>query len=383
VNITANTPPQAATPPTNGGQYRKRLLLMLSSFAFFFILLELGYRRVDPYPYFAPGEINRNEFGNLTEYDDHLGWRGTPNAERVFVTQNARVTTRHNAGGHRDVEEAKRSKNLPAIVFLGDSFTWGYDVEYDDMFVNQVRAAYPENEIYNFGHRGYGTDQALMIFERNTPQRPLQHVFLTFYENDLADNTQTIRYKKNKPRFLIQNDALTLTNAPVPPNRQAWDTATATVAKPKPTLKSRARQLLFHSHLLHALHHRFTQPDITQDLSTLTPDDLPKDAWEVTRRLILRISAHAEQRGGKLCVLRIPSKSEMLTPDMYAQFNAELGAITQAAGIDYIDLRPHLEATPLRTYYRDGIHWTPRGHKIVAKVIQAYLAIETATKPLP
>jgi phospholipase/lecithinase/hemolysin len=73
----------------------------------------------------------------------------------------------------------------------------------------------------------------------------------------------------------------------------------------------------------------------------------------------------------------------MLTPDMYAQFNAELGAITQAAGIDYIDLRPHLEATPLRTYYRDGIHWTPRGHKIVAKVIQAYLAIETATKPLP
>ncbi|MFT5473085.1 MAG: lysophospholipase L1-like esterase [Candidatus Promineifilaceae bacterium] len=356
---------------------------MLSSFAFFFMLLELGYRRVDPYPYFAPWEINRNEFGNLTEYDDHLGWRGTPNAERVFVTQNARVTLRHNAGGHRDVEQAKRSKDLPAIVFLGDSFTWGYDVEYDDMFVNHVRAANPENEIYNFGHRGYGTDQALMIFERNTPQRPLQHVFLMFYENDLADNTQTIRYKKNKPRFLIQNDTLTLTNAPVPHNRQAWKTASATVAKPTPTLKSQARQLLFHSHLLHALHHRFTQSDATQDLSALTPADLPENAWEVTRRLILRIDARAKQLGGKLCVLRIPSKSETLTPDMYAQFHAELSAITQAAGIDYIDLRPPLEATPLRTYYRDGIHWTPRGHQIVAKVIQEYLATETVSKPSP
>jgi lysophospholipase L1-like esterase len=383
VNITSNSQPQGTNPQTNGGPYRKRLLLMLSSFAFFFMLLELGYRRVDPYPYFAPWEINRNEFGNLTEYDEHLGWRGTPNAERAFVTQNARVTLRHNAGGHRDVEEAKRSKDLPAIVFLGDSFTWGYDVEYDDMFVNHVRAANPENETYNFGHRGYGTDQALMIFERNTPQRPLQHVFLMFYENDLADNTQTIRYKKNKPRFLIQNDTLTLTNAPVPHNRQAWKTASATVAKPTPTLKNQARQLLFHSHLLHALHHRFTHPDLTQDLSTLTPADLPEDAWEVTRRLILRIGARAEQLGGKLCVLRIPSKSETLTPDMYAQFHAELSAITQAAGIDYIDLRPALEATPFRTYYRDGIHWTPRGHQIVAKVIQEYLATETVFKPSP
>ncbi|MDA1044497.1 MAG: hypothetical protein O3C57_04660 [Verrucomicrobia bacterium] len=102
-------------------------------------------------------------------------------------------------------------------------------------------------------------------------------------------------------------------------------------------------------------------------------DDLPADAWNVTARLIERINGLTQERGGRLCLVRIPSKGETLWPDAYAQFGQNLRAIAQTSHIDYIELLPYLQATPLRTYYRDGIHWTPHGHDIVARVLGDYL----------
>ncbi len=352
----------------------KRLTLMLTSFAFFFLLLELGYRRIDPYPYFSPWEMNRNEHGNLTEYDARLGWKGSANAETVFVTQNARVTIAHNATGHRDIREDERSPDTPAIVFLGDSFTWGYDVEFKEAFANRVRKHRGDFEIYNYGHRGYGTDQSLLAFESWPGLRPLGLVFLMFYENDVADNSHDVRSLKPKPRFRVENDELVLTHVPVPHNKHIWEKGERTHSSARPSRMEHMRNVLFKSHLMHALHRRFNHKEGERDYDTVGPDALPPDAWDVTSRLIKRINDLTHQYGGQLCLVRIPSKGETLRPEAYTAYDTHLRAISKACAIDYIDLRPHLQASPLRTYYRDGIHWTPRGHEIVAQVLLDYLA---------
>ncbi|MDA1044496.1 MAG: SGNH/GDSL hydrolase family protein, partial [Verrucomicrobia bacterium] len=211
----------------------------------------------DPYPYFSPWKMNHNEHGNLTEYDAKLGWKGTANAKTVFVSQNARVSIVHNEDGRRDIRENERSAGTPAAVFLGDSFTWGYDVDFAQIFVHRVAEAHPDLEVYNFGHRGYGTDQSLLAFEGWTPPRPLALVFLMFYENDLADNSHDIRYRKNKPRFQLNDGKLVLTNVPVPPNKVVWKKAAQTQPLERPSPRARLRVFLFKSHLVHALHRRF------------------------------------------------------------------------------------------------------------------------------
>jgi len=110
---------------------------------------EAGYRVIDPFPYFPESEINRTEHGNLTEYHPLLGWRGVPGGRARFTTKNASVWLEHNAEGFRDVEPEERSPDKPAIVFLGDSFTWGYEVEFDELFVSLLRERREDFELFN------------------------------------------------------------------------------------------------------------------------------------------------------------------------------------------------------------------------------------------
>ncbi len=56
--------------------HSKKIALTLGSLILCFLLIESYYRIFDPYPYFSYAEINRTEHGNLSEYDQTLGWKG-------------------------------------------------------------------------------------------------------------------------------------------------------------------------------------------------------------------------------------------------------------------------------------------------------------------
>jgi len=185
------------------------------------LALEVLYRVLDPFPYFTEEKINSTEYGNLTTFDETLGWKGVANGMGEFVTQNNRVRLTHNRQGNRDVEHEDVSTKKPAIVFLGDSFTWGHEVEFDEMFVNRLRDRLPAYEIFNLAQRGYGTDQELISFRNWADSRQLRLVALVFCENDIEDNNSEFRYDKPKPRYRLKNDALVLTGVPLP-RVEAW-----------------------------------------------------------------------------------------------------------------------------------------------------------------
>src|SRR5262249_54310760 len=67
-----------------------------------------------------------DERGAIYQYDAELGWLGDPNTTKPFAMQSQHSAT-HNSAGLRDTELTEDGR--PRILFLGDSFVWGYGVE--------------------------------------------------------------------------------------------------------------------------------------------------------------------------------------------------------------------------------------------------------------
>jgi hypothetical protein len=357
-------------------------LLVCGSFAVSAVVAEIGVRIVDPLPYFSPTEINETEHGNLSEYDPDLGWRGVPRGAAQMVTRNQRVWLQNNSLGFRDIEHDPQSRK-PAIVFLGDSFTWGFEVEFDQMFVNLVRRRLAEYEVFNLAHTGYGTDQSLLTFRRWRYDGPLQTVVLMFYENDVADNNSIVRYGKPKPRFELVDGQMQLRGVPVP-RTPAWRTDEPRIAEDR-SWRGRVKWLLLRSHLLSHFYQLIWRPwreegwrpwreegptsAASAPAQTADPAANPDGPYATTQWLLGELNKEARERGGTLLVGFIPPRIEVehLRSDRVPN-HVPVGAICRDLGIATIEFAPALEASWLRVYYH-GAHWNARGHRIAADVL--------------
>jgi len=101
---------------------------------------------------------------NLTyRYDPELGWFPQENSEKK-VKGSRYFFVKHNKDGFRDIEHGSKKKKR--IAFLGDSFVWGYDVDYGERFTEYLQKRLPDWEIINMGVSGYSTDQELILIEK-------------------------------------------------------------------------------------------------------------------------------------------------------------------------------------------------------------------------
>ena len=227
----------------------KNIALLFGSLTLCFVVIEVGYRIIDPFPYFGDSELTQSERGTLSEYDPVLGWKGVPDAEARLVTHNCNVGLSHNKHGFRDIEHDYSKNEKPAIVFLGDSFTWGYEVEFEEMFVNRLRLMLPDYEIFNLAHRASGTDQQFLTFQQRDYHGPLELVVLVFCGNDIIENNHSEFCGKPKPKYEIVNDDLVLTGVPVP----RTDRRDNNQAKRRKRRSSREKiaGFVFSSHFLH------------------------------------------------------------------------------------------------------------------------------------
>src|SRR3990170_1148374 len=96
-------------------------------------------------------------------FDPTLGWFPIENHEEVFEGS-IRFHTQSNSEGFRDVEHDLKNVEKPRVAVLGDSFTWGYDVEAGDRWTDILQQRLPEIEIFNCGVSGYGTAQNLLLY---------------------------------------------------------------------------------------------------------------------------------------------------------------------------------------------------------------------------
>jgi hypothetical protein len=162
-------------------------------------------------------------------HDDLLGWSLEPNARGRYtgprpypIEFDSEIET--NSLGLRGPELGPREPGERRILFLGDSFTAGFEVEQPETFtalleLRLARRLPAPVRVINAAVRGYGTDQSYLWFrERGRALRP-DLVVAVFSANDFEDNVTLHRPRRpfGKPAFALRaNGALELVGVPVP-----------------------------------------------------------------------------------------------------------------------------------------------------------------------
>jgi len=265
----------------------------------------------------------------LFRHDPELGWAPVANASATF-TGTRTITVRNNSLGLRDVEPADARK--PTVLFVGDSFVWGYDVEAQERFTELLRARLPAARIVNAGVPGYGTDQEYLLLARIWSAVEPDVVVLMFCTgNDRADNSANMRNGGYYKPYLERagDGAWRFAGQPVPWSRHVYFSENA---------------LVRHLWLARAAVTGFVQlahPEIT------VPDP--------TEQLLSMMREMVESRGAKF-----------LVGLQYRE--APLEAFLRTRGI------PFTSFDDAPSYPSDGFHWTPEGHAVVAKRLLPLLA---------
>ena len=314
----------------------REVLMHLAVFAAVLVAAELILRTIDLRELRDSYEPGR---ALLFHHDAELGWAPVPNASATF-TGTRTVTVRNNSLGLRDIEPAGTRK--PAVLFLGDSFVWGYDVEAQERFTNLLRAKLPAARIVNAGVPGYGTDQEYLLLARIWGAiRPNVVVLMFCTGNDRADNSANMRNGGYYKPYL----------APAPDG--VWHFAG------QPVLWS--RHVYFRENAL-VRHLWLARAAVTGFVQLAHPEVTVPDP---TERLVGMMREMVESRGAKFLV----GLQYHETP---------LEAFLRSRGI------PFTAFDDAPAYPSDGFHWTPEGHAVVAQRLIPLLSaagIATTNQP--
>ncbi len=327
-----------ATPP---GQLKipfritiSRLLLVLLASVFWIAVTDVGIRLL---------LRNRLLFLPLDErnltyrYDAELGWFPVANSKKYFRGGRF-IEVVNNSRGFRDAEHVLGTK--PRMIFLGDSFVWGYDVEQWERFTEKLRASIPSWSIYNLGVSGYGTDQEYLLLRRQFEFYRPQIVFLIFCrDNDDDDNSRNVRYGLYyKPYFTVDSAGLKLRGVPVP-RSEAYFFSQHSVL-----VKSGWVRLFAH------VYFKLTAPPV------YLPAESPTDA------ILVAMHRFIQSKGGHFVVGLQRS---------YPQLEQFL----RDQSIPYVDLSNSY------IYPAGSHHWTPEGHAFVSEKIKEFLDKGQYLKP--
>jgi len=300
------------------------LALMLASLSIGVGLSEIGLRL-----FCAESlRIIQDDRSLLYRYDETLGWFPIANSSKVFFASRA-IRVVHDSEGFRGPERSRNNK--PGVLFLGDSFVWGYDVEAPERFTDKLQAKHPAWNVYNLGISGYGTDQELLLLERHFREYKPRVVFLVYCaETDEDDNRSNVRYGGYyKPYCIVAGDRLEMRGIPVPKSERVF------LAEHEKLSRSLLVRLAARGYF------KLTAPKVLRN---------PSPTWAILRTMQKYVTGQ-----GALFVMGLTRS----TPEMEE--------FLRRHGIPFVDL-----STPLR-YPSYGNHWTPEGHTFVCEQIEGML----------
>ena len=317
-------------------------------------LAMLGYGHLRPEPQPA----------GFWRHDAQLGWRHAAGSDGIFDRSPVfRTRVRINDKGLRGRDYPyERMAGRRRVLVLGDSFVFGFGVEQEETFTSVLENLLPATDVLNAGVSGYGTDQELLWFRGEGVRYRPDLVILLMSGNDELDNHSSIVYSLYpKPRFeLSPRGELVLTNVPVPPpprrlRLKTWLMGHSRVAYQASLLLGRAR---------HA-----------GPVSPRADDGL-------TLALVEEIRREATAHGARFLVAATPkfwSYDDLSAQDAHA---ALLRALRER-GMTAIDIDGaegyELEAMTIKG---DG-HWNARGHRFVARLLEAAIRRDGLLGPSP
>jgi hypothetical protein len=165
---------------------------------------------------------------NFYVADPMVGWAYRPGAAGEFVGPRPypityRSNVRFNSLGLRGPEPSAAAPGELRVLALGDSFTSGLEVAEDQTYSAvaarelSMRLGRPV-QVINAGVRGYGTDQAGLLYQQRLKQ--LHPDVVVYYYTGIAGRNVTLHQMRRvfgKPAFVLgPDDTLQLIGQPVP-----------------------------------------------------------------------------------------------------------------------------------------------------------------------
>ncbi len=152
-----------------------------------------------------------------TAYDQELGWINLPDVSiedmygpGVYLKTNSDLF-RNNQNFSREVPPTKTR-----IICSGDSFTFGYGVDNDHTWCQQLLTINDNLESINMGQGGYGIDQAYLWYKRDGIKFDHNIHIFAFVNPDFARMRYDTFLGYGKPVITLQNGTLVTENIPVP-----------------------------------------------------------------------------------------------------------------------------------------------------------------------
>jgi hypothetical protein len=326
------------------------------------LLLEIVLRVVDP-----PVEVF-NPLHGFHDGDTRLGWRGKPDIRRRFHTLDFDVIVEHDAHGFRRPEPAPPQDARGRVLFLGDSFTWGWGVGQGEVFTDHLqRALAKQFAVDNRGVNAFGTGQELLLLQDQLRERSYEKVVVVFCGNDVVDN---VDHKEHRPQFDLSGDALVPRNQPAP----------ATLQTPfEAFVDGHSRAALFFSYHFTLLKNWLRPDTSTSDVhgpSTSSVNFHSFPGYPVTARLLQEIARLARDHGATPYLVYVPPRSELdAFPSANPYDRAVRDMVEQIArenGFVSIDVGERLRgeiARGVNVAFAHDDHWNPTGHRIVAQAL--------------
>lgn len=378
----------------------KNLLLVFGSIALFFTALELTLAL------FSPHKLRIRPYHEI--YNPIIGWVNKPLKDEGIHFEFARnrfFHVKHNSLGLRGKETSyKKPSNVKRILFVGDSYFWGYGVSNDEVISSILQQSLPNTiEVLNGATVGYGTDQAyLWLKNEGLKYQPDIVLFSFSAANDLQEISTSVSYYTPKPIFMLENGKLTLKNVPVPRTEQ---TDRKAFGEPRTLFGKLKKFLRFHTHTYQFIAERLNaNPEIrllllnlglaeeyTKDIGNVPRlSNPPDEAENIAFRLINESRKITESSGGKFILVFIPDKEEDrsgtvsvegVAPGTYernSELRTKLMSFAEREKIDLIDLlaftREHYkQGVSLYTVEKYDHHWSALGHRLIANKLLQYI----------
>ncbi len=293
--------------------------------------------------------------------DSVLGHSNRPGSLTTVKTPEFFVEYGISDEGFRDRENHTKPKTpgVTRILLLGDSFTFGDGVQYEEIwpviFEEKLADNGFEAEVIKAGIPAYDTTKEVLLLERLFPKYEPDIVVLVFLPNDLFTNTPISEgsVRTNDKTVRTKNEKSSTFN-----------------------LLTLYKRILISSDWVYSKLYSITG---RSEYFRSKPTSIFNDQLAITKDLLLRAAKYCEKRDAELMVLSIPQQFQVLYKANSYQFentdvdiiDDELGAFAKENGFTWISVLDVLadysnkENTDL--YYRLDGHLNSIGNNVVGE----------------
>lgn len=313
---------------------------------------------------YSPGYVN--PLNSFHIGDEFVGWRGKPSFEARFRKVDFDVTIVTNEEGFRQKEsKVKPNPDSGDIIFLGDSFTWGWGVKQGKVFTDVLQDELgPQFNVRNYGVNAYGTVQQRILFEKDLGRIKPASVGIMIFQNDYYDN---IDRNDGNPYYIAKGDEIGLANYPVSkPIGGTWR-----------KMRSKSYALTFiayHFNYFKILKRAKKLESKRSDSGYIALGEVEKKVME--RNLVL-INAHTKKLGARLFVTYIPMVVELYS-DVESPYLKSTREICNKLSVPFLNLVPYFKSGVTNEagepyYFLHDEHWTEEGHRLAAYGIRDFI----------